>query len=78
MLQVGGDDPKMLAHCARKAAEFGYSEVNLNVGCPSDRVQSGNFGACLMADPARVANCVAEMMAASPLPVSVKTSNWHR
>ncbi|KPQ34591.1 MAG: tRNA-dihydrouridine synthase A [Phormidesmis priestleyi Ana] len=72
VLQVGGDDPKMLAHCARKAAEFGYSEVNLNVGCPSDRVQSGNFGACLMADPARVANCVAEMMAASPLPVSVK------
>ncbi|MGB3297661.1 MAG: tRNA dihydrouridine(20/20a) synthase DusA [Phormidesmis sp.] len=72
VLQVGGDDPKLLAHCARVAAEFGYSEVNLNVGCPSDRVQSGNFGACLMADPARVADCVAAMIAASPLPVSIK------
>ena len=72
VLQVGGDDPKMLAHCARVAAEFGYSEINLNVGCPSDRVQSGNFGACLMADPTRVADCVAAMRAASPLPVSIK------
>ncbi len=72
MLQVGGDDPKLLANCARRAAEFGYSEINLNVGCPSDRVQSGNFGACLMAQPERVADCVAAMMAASPLPVSVK------
>lgn len=72
VLQVGGDDPKRLAHCARVAAEFGYSEINLNVGCPSDRVQNGNFGACLMAQPERVADGVAAMMAASPLPVSVK------
>lgn len=71
-LQVGGDDPEMLAHCARVAAEFGYSEINLNVGCPSDRVQNGNFGACLMAQPQLVADCVAAMMAASSLPVSVK------
>lgn len=72
VLQVGGDEPKILAHCARVAAEFGYSEINLNVGCPSDRVQSGNFGACLMAQPQLVADCVAAMMAASALPVSVK------
>ena len=72
VLQVGGDDPKLLANCARRAAEFGYSEINLNVGCPSDRVQSGNFGACLMAQPKRVADCVSAMIAASPLPVSVK------
>jgi tRNA-dihydrouridine synthase A len=72
VLQVGGDDPQMLAHCARVAADFGYSEINLNVGCPSDRVQNGNFGACLMAQPERVADCVAAMIAASPLPVSVK------
>ncbi|MGC1307350.1 MAG: tRNA dihydrouridine(20/20a) synthase DusA [Phormidesmis sp.] len=71
-LQVGGDDPKLLANCARIAADFGYSEINLNVGCPSDRVQSGNFGACLMAQPEKVADCVSAMMAASPLPVSVK------
>ncbi|MEL7511945.1 MAG: tRNA-dihydrouridine synthase, partial [Cyanobacteria bacterium J06554_3] len=49
VLQVGGDDPVLLAKCAHLAAEFGYAEINLNVGCPSDRVQSGNFGACLMA-----------------------------
>jgi len=72
ILQVGGDDPLRLAHCARVAAEFGYDGINLNVGCPSDRVQSGNFGACLMAQPALVADCVAAMVAASPLPVSVK------
>jgi tRNA-dihydrouridine synthase A len=72
ILQVGGDDPTALAECARIAAEFGYDGINLNVGCPSDRVQSGNFGACLMAQPELVANCVAAMMAASPLPVSVK------
>ncbi|MEL6815404.1 MAG: tRNA dihydrouridine(20/20a) synthase DusA [Cyanobacteria bacterium J06598_3] len=72
VLQVGGDDPKRLAHCARIAAEFGYSEINLNVGCPSDRVKSGNFGACLMAQPERVADGVSAMMAAGPLPVSVK------
>ncbi len=72
VLQVGGDEPALLARCARVAADFGYSEINLNVGCPSDRVQSGNFGACLMAQPQLVAECVAAMMAASPLPVSVK------
>ncbi|MEB3267848.1 MAG: tRNA-dihydrouridine synthase, partial [Leptolyngbya sp.] len=72
VLQVGGDNPQELATCARVAADYGYDEINLNVGCPSDRVQSGNFGACLMADPNRVADCVAAMQAASPLPVSVK------
>lgn len=72
VLQVGGDDPQMLALSARAAADFGYDAINLNVGCPSDRVRSGNFGACLMAQPERVAEGVAAMMAASPLPVSVK------
>ena len=72
ILQVGGDDPKNLGDCARIAADFGYDGINLNVGCPSDRVQSGNFGACLMAQPGLVADCVAAMMVASPLPVSVK------
>ena len=72
VLQVGGDDPQQLANCARVAAEFGYSGINLNVGCPSDRVRSGNFGACLMAQPERVAEGVSAMMAASALPVSVK------
>ncbi|MGB7087256.1 MAG: tRNA dihydrouridine(20/20a) synthase DusA [Phormidesmis sp.] len=72
VLQVGGDDPKLLAYCAQTAEAFGYSELNLNVGCPSDRVQNGNFGACLMAQPERVAECVAAIRAASTLPVSVK------
>ena len=72
-LQLGGSDPADLALCARIAAEWGYDEVNLNVGCPSDRVQSGRFGACLMAEPALVAECVAAMQAATPLPVTVKT-----
>jgi tRNA-dihydrouridine synthase A len=72
VLQVGGDDPRLLAISARAAADFGYDAINLNVGCPSDRVRSGNFGACLMAQPERVAEGVAAMMAASPLPVSVK------
>jgi tRNA-dihydrouridine synthase A len=71
-LQLGGDDPKTLAACARIAADYGYDEINLNVGCPSDRVQSGHFGACLMAQPGLVAEGVAAMMAATPLPVSVK------
>jgi tRNA-dihydrouridine synthase A len=71
-LQLGGSDPAELAHCAVQAAEWGYDEVNLNVGCPSDRVQSGRFGACLMAEPALVADCVAAMVSASPLPVTVK------
>jgi len=72
-LQVGGADPAELADCARLAAERGYAEINLNVGCPSDRVQRGRFGACLMAEPALVADCVAAMIAAAPIPVTVKT-----
>jgi tRNA-dihydrouridine synthase A len=71
-LQVGGDDPKALALCAQIAADMGYDEINLNVGCPSDRVQSGNFGACLMAQPERVAECVAAMRQAASIPVTVK------
>jgi tRNA-dihydrouridine synthase A len=71
-LQLGGSDPKALAQCARIAADFGYVEVNLNVGCPSDRVQEGRFGACLMAEPALVGDCVAAMRAAGVLPVTVK------
>jgi len=71
-LQLGGDDPVALARCARIGAELGYDEINLNVGCPSDRVQNGNFGACLMAEPARVADGVAAMRAAVDLPVTVK------
>ena len=72
-LQLGGSDPDELARCARIAADFGYDEVNLNVGCPSDRVQSGRFGACLMAEPALVAECVAAMRAAVALPVTIKS-----
>lgn len=71
-LQLGGDDPRELKNCARWAADRGYDEINLNVGCPSDRVRKGNFGVCLMADPERVAEAVAVMRAAVPLPVSVK------
>ena len=71
-LQVGGDDPHLLAEAARLAAERGYDEINLNVGCPSEKVQKGRFGACLMAEPAHVARCVEAMAAAGPLPVTVK------
>lgn len=71
-LQLGGDDPATLAACARLAAEWGYDEVNLNVGCPSDRVRDGQFGACLMAQPERVAACVAAMREAVAIPVTVK------
>lgn len=71
-LQLGGDDPEALTHCARLAAERGFDEVNLNVGCPSDRVQAGRFGACLMDDPDRVAEAVAAMREAVELPVTVK------
>jgi len=71
-VQFGGSEPRELARCARLAEVFGYDEVNLNVGCPSDRVQAGRFGACLMAEPARVAECVAAMCAATALPVTVK------
>jgi tRNA-dihydrouridine synthase A len=71
-LQLGGSDPDKLAAAARLGAEYGYDEINLNIGCPSDRVQSGRFGACLMAEPALVAECVAAMGRASALPVTVK------
>jgi len=71
-LQLGGGDPQSLAHAARVGAEFGYDEINLNVGCPSDRVQSGRFGACLMAEPSLVADCIAAMQAAVDIPVTVK------
>ena len=72
-LQLGGSEPADLARCARLAADAGYDEINLNVGCPSDRVQSGRFGACLMAEPARVADGVAAMRAVCDIPVTVKT-----
>jgi tRNA-dihydrouridine synthase A len=71
-LQLGGSDPAKLAQAAKIAADFGYDEVNLNVGCPSDRVQSGRFGACLMREPEVVADCVAAMRAAVSLPITVK------
>ena len=71
-LQLGGSDPTALAECARIGADFGYAEINLNVGCPSDRVQEGRFGACLMAEPALVGDCVAAMKAAVSIPVTVK------
>jgi len=71
-LQLGGHEPAELAAAARIGVEFGYDEINLNVGCPSDRVQSGRFGACLMREPALVADCVAAMRAAVPVPVTVK------
>jgi len=72
-LQLGGAVPEELATCAQLAAERGYDEINLNVGCPSDRVQNARFGACLMADPALVADCVAAMRSAVSVPVTVKT-----
>jgi tRNA-dihydrouridine synthase A len=71
-LQIGGADPVALAECARIGADFGYDEINLNIGCPSDRVQSGSFGACLMAKPDLVARGVAAMAAAVDVPVTVK------
>lgn len=72
-LQLGGSDPVDLAVCAKMAEDFGYDEVNLNVGCPSDRVQNGRFGACLMAEPELVAECVAAMRKAVSIPVTVKS-----
>ncbi|MBK1693235.1 tRNA dihydrouridine(20/20a) synthase DusA [Chromatium weissei] len=72
-IQFAGSDPSALAQCARIGAIWGYDEINLNVGCPSDRVQNGRFGACLMAEPQLVAECVAAMKNAVTLPVTVKT-----
>jgi len=71
-LQLGGSDPQALASCARIAADLGFDEINLNVGCPSDRVRDGRFGACLMAEPQLVGDCVAAMKAAVAIPVTVK------
>ncbi|HEV2000959.1 MAG TPA: tRNA dihydrouridine(20/20a) synthase DusA, partial [Xanthobacteraceae bacterium] len=71
-LQIGGCDPRALAASARIGADLGYDEINLNVGCPSDRVQDGRFGACLMAEPMRVADGVAAMKSAVAIPVTVK------
>jgi tRNA-dihydrouridine synthase A len=71
-LQLGGSDPMKLAEAARIGADFGYDQINLNVGCPSDRVQSGRFGACLMKEPALVAECMAAMGSAVAVPVTVK------
>ena len=72
-LQLGGSDPDELAAATQIASEYGYDEININIGCPSDRVQSGRFGACLMAEPDRVAACVHAMRAVSGVPVTVKT-----
>src|SRR4051794_30791788 len=71
-LQLGGSDPRALAECARIAEDLGYDEINLNVGCPSNRVQEGRFGACLMAEPRLVGDCVAAMKAGVAVPVTVK------
>lgn len=71
-LQLGGSNPADLAECARIAEDWGYDEVNLNCGCPSDRVQNGMIGACLMAEPELVADCIATMQAAVKIPVTVK------
>jgi tRNA-dihydrouridine synthase A len=72
-LQLGGSEPRQLAECSRIGEDAGYDEINLNVGCPSDRVQSGRFGACLMAEPALVADCIMAMTQAVSVPVTVKT-----
>jgi len=71
-LQLGGAEPRALTACARIGADLGFDEINLNVGCPSDRVRDGRFGACLMAEPALVGECVAAMKAAVTIPVTVK------
>lgn len=73
VLQLGGSDVKDMTECAKIAEQYGYDEVNINVGCPSDRVQNGRFGACLMAEPSLVADCVSEMRAASNIPITVKS-----
>lgn len=72
-LQLGGSEPADLARCCQLAQEYGYDEVNLNVGCPSDRVQSGAFGACLMAKPQLVAECIGAMVDSVDIPISIKT-----
>ncbi len=71
-LQLGGSDPQALAECAKMAEDYGYNEVNINVGCPSERVQKGAFGACLMAEPELIAECVDAMCAEVKIPITVK------
>ncbi|AWB68619.1 tRNA dihydrouridine(20/20a) synthase DusA [Saccharobesus litoralis] len=73
VLQLGGSDPVAMAECAIKATDYGYDEININVGCPSDRVQNGAFGACLMAQPQLVAECVEKMRSVTSTPITVKT-----
>ncbi len=73
VLQLGGSDPVAMAECAKRAKDAGYDEININVGCPSDRVQNGRFGACLMAEPKLVAECVERMQEAVDVPVTVKS-----
>ncbi|MBL4900253.1 MAG: tRNA dihydrouridine(20/20a) synthase DusA [Colwellia sp.] len=73
VLQLGGSDVKAMTECAKIAEQYGYDEININVGCPSDRVQNGRFGACLMAEPSLVADCVNEMQVATSVPVTVKS-----
>ncbi|MEO9944998.1 tRNA dihydrouridine(20/20a) synthase DusA [Paraglaciecola sp.] len=72
-LQLGGSNPVDMARCAAEAQKYGYDEVNINVGCPSDRVQNGRFGACLMAEPETVADCIKSMQAEVDIPVTVKS-----
>jgi len=72
-LQVGGSSPKLLANAARFGEEFGYDEINLNLGCPSKKVQKNKFGACLMKEPSLVADCLSKMQSSTKLPVTVKT-----
>ena len=72
-VQLGGANPHDLAECARIAEDYGYDEINLNIGCPSDRVQAGKFGACLMAEPCLVAECVSEISKVVKIPITVKT-----
>lgn len=71
-LQLGGSEPTLMARAARIGGEFGYDEININIGCPSDKVQSGQFGACLMSQPARVGDCVRAMQSETDVPVTVK------
>ncbi|QBG37788.1 tRNA dihydrouridine(20/20a) synthase DusA [Litorilituus sediminis] len=73
VLQLGGSDVNAMTECAKIAEQRGYDEVNINVGCPSDRVQNGRFGACLMAEPELVAQCVSDMQAAVDIPITVKS-----
>lgn len=72
VLQLGGSDPAAMARCAKIGQQYGYAQINMNVGCPSDRVQSGRFGACLMAEPDLVAACISAMQQAVDIPVTVK------